>query len=67
MSVPKVDARLIEEAKKLRIKGRTQGEIAVELGVSQGTISVILRCSGLGGKLVRKPSPLSELRRSAGR
>jgi predicted transcriptional regulator len=51
--MPVVDERLIAKAKALRKQGRTQEEIAVELGVTQGTISVILRQHGLGGKLVK--------------
>ena len=60
---PKVDGRLIQSAKALRADGKTQEEIGVELGVSQGTVSVILRSEGLGGKLVREPSPLAAFRR----
>jgi transcriptional regulator with XRE-family HTH domain len=50
----KVDAALIEKVKALRVKGRTQEEIGVSVGVTQGTISGILRSNGLGGKLVRR-------------
>lgn len=47
-------SNLIYLVKELRAKGMTQSEIAAELGVSQGTVSLILRECGLGGKLVRK-------------
>lgn len=36
---------------ELRRKGLTQSEIAAEVRTSQGTVSVILRESGMGGKL----------------
>lgn len=65
MTKPRVDQRMIYEVKALRAKGRTQEEIACEVGVSQGTVSIILRTSGMGGQLVRKPNPLTKLRRSA--
>jgi hypothetical protein len=52
---PKVDQRLIYNAIELRKSGKTQEEIAVSLGVVQGTISIILRANGLGGPLT-KPS-----------
>ena len=45
-----VDGRLICRALALRKLGKTQ-EAIVELGVAQGTISVILRQQGHGGKL----------------
>ena len=48
-----VDQRLIFEALALRRQGKTQEEIAVELGVAQGTVSVILRQHGLGGRLAQ--------------
>ena len=51
--MPVVDERLIAKAKELRAQGMMQEEIAVELGVVQGTVSVILRQHGLGGKLVK--------------
>ena len=51
--MPVVDERLIAKAKALRAQGMTQEEIAVDLGVTQSTISVILRQHGLGGKLVK--------------
>jgi predicted transcriptional regulator len=51
--MPVLDERLIAKAKALRKRGMTQEEIAVELGVTQGAISVILRQHGLGGKLVK--------------
>ena len=49
--MPVVDERLIAKAMALRKQGRTQEEIAVELGVVQGTVSTILRQHGLGGRL----------------
>jgi transcriptional regulator with XRE-family HTH domain len=51
--MPVVDERLIAKAKALRKRGKTQEEIAVELGVAQGTVSTILRREGLGGPLVK--------------
>jgi predicted transcriptional regulator len=48
-----VDGRVIMRAMELRKQGLTQMAIAVELGLAQGTISVILRQQGLGGQLVR--------------
>jgi predicted transcriptional regulator len=51
--MPVVDERLIAKAKARRKRGKTQEEIAVELGVVQGTISTILRQHDLGGKLVK--------------
>ena len=53
---PPVDSRLMMRAVALRKQGMTQTEIACELGVVQGTISVILRQQGLGGKLVGRHS-----------
>jgi orotate phosphoribosyltransferase-like protein len=50
--MPVADERLIAKAKELRAQGMTQEEIAVELGVVQSTVSIILRQQGLGGKLV---------------
>ena len=49
--MPVVDEHLIAKAMALRKQGRTQEEIAVELGVAQGTVSTILRQHGLGGRL----------------
>jgi Homeodomain-like domain len=49
--MPVVDERLIAKAKALRAQGMTQEEIAVELGVVQSTVSIILRQRGLGGRL----------------
>lgn len=43
----------VNRIKELRQKGLTQMEIAVEMGVAQGTVSVVLRNEGMGGKLVR--------------
>jgi predicted transcriptional regulator len=48
-----VDGRTIMQAVALRKQGWTQTAIAVELGLAQGTISIILREQGMGGKLVR--------------
>jgi transcriptional regulator with XRE-family HTH domain len=48
-----IDEGFIEKVKALRAKGWKQDEIAVELGVSQGTISKILRAHGLSGYLVK--------------
>ena len=52
--MPVLDERLIAKSKALRKRGMTQEEIAVELGVTQGAISRILRQHGLGGKLIHK-------------
>lgn len=43
----------VNRIKELRRKGLTQMEIAVEMGVAQGTVSVVLRNEGMGGKLAR--------------
>ena len=43
MTPIKVTEQLIERAKVLRRQGKTQEAIAVELGVTQGTVSKILR------------------------
>jgi predicted transcriptional regulator len=51
--MPVVDERLIARAMALRKQGRTQEEIAVEVGLVQSTVSTILRQHGLGGKLVK--------------
>lgn len=53
MTPIKVTEQLIERAKELRAKGHTQEEIALELGITQGTVSRMLRSSGLGGPLIR--------------
>lgn len=53
----KVDGRLMHRAVELRKQGMTQEAIAVELGVAQGTISIILRQLGLGGAMVSKNPP----------
>lgn len=58
--MPVVDGRLICRAIELRKQGLTQDAIAIELGVVQGTVSVILREHGLGGKL---PKPTRAERR----
>lgn len=39
---------------ELRKKGMTQAEIACEVRVAQGTVSLILREFGMGGYLVGK-------------
>lgn len=44
----KIDERFIEEAVALHKQGKKQEVIAGELGVAQGTISVLLRKRGLG-------------------
>ena len=49
--MPVVDERLIAKAMAPRKQGLTQEEIAVELRVAQGTVSLILRQHGLGGRL----------------
>jgi transcriptional regulator with XRE-family HTH domain len=54
MTPVKVTEQLIEKAKTLRVKGKTQEEIALELGITQGTVSRILRNSGLGGPLISR-------------
>lgn len=46
-----VDQRLIHDAIELRKAGKKQDEIAVALGVAQGTVSIILRAHGWGGYL----------------
>ncbi len=50
----KVDGRMTHRIKELRADGKTQEEIAAELGVTQGTVSYILRREGFGGPLVKK-------------
>jgi|HubBroStandDraft_3_1064219.scaffolds.fasta_scaffold526758_2 orotate phosphoribosyltransferase-like protein len=52
MSGKIVDARLAEKVKALRDEGKTQEQIATELRIAQSTVSVILRRSGLGGRLI---------------
>lgn len=39
----KVDESLVAKAKEMRARGMKQDEIAIELGVTQGTISRVLR------------------------
>jgi transcriptional regulator len=46
-----VDAQLAEKVKRLRGEGKTQEQIAAELRIVQSTVSIILRRSGLGGRL----------------
>jgi orotate phosphoribosyltransferase-like protein len=48
-----VDGRVICSVMELRKQGLTQMAIAAELRLAQGTVSVILREQGMGGKLVR--------------
>jgi orotate phosphoribosyltransferase-like protein len=48
-----ISGRMIMRAMELRKRGLTQEAIAAELGLAQGTISIILREQGMGGKLVR--------------
>jgi hypothetical protein len=52
----KIDQRMIHRIKELRLEGKTQGEIAAEVGIVQGTVSIVLRHLGLGGPLVKKPN-----------
>jgi transcriptional regulator with XRE-family HTH domain len=47
----KIDQRMIHKIKELRSQNMTQEEIACDVGVAQGTVSVVLRAQGLGGKL----------------
>jgi hypothetical protein len=42
---------MIYQIKELRNQCKTQAEIAVEVGLAQGTISLILRAHGLSGYL----------------
>jgi transcriptional regulator with XRE-family HTH domain len=42
---------MIHKIKELRSQNMTQEEIACDVGVAQGTVSVVLRAQGLGGKL----------------
>ncbi len=53
---PPADERLIAQIKAMRQRGMMQGEIAAEVGLSQGTVSYLLRRNGLGGRLVRRRS-----------
>src|SRR4029077_7499870 len=48
----KVDQSMIHRIKELRNQQKTQAEIAAEVGVAQGTVSLILRTLDLGGPLV---------------
>ena len=54
MTPVKVTEQLIEKTKALRMKGKTQEAIAIELGITQGTVSRILRNNGLGGHLISR-------------
>jgi orotate phosphoribosyltransferase-like protein len=49
----RVDEKFVARIKEMRSRGMTQEEIAVELGVVQGTVSFILRSHGLGGRLAQ--------------
>ena len=51
--VSKLDDQLIAKVVELRKQKMTQEAIAVELRVSQGTVSRILRKLNLGGPLVK--------------
>jgi hypothetical protein len=53
---PKIDQRMIHRIKELRAQKKTQEEIAVEVGIAQGTVSLVLRAQGMGGQLVRRRS-----------
>ena len=53
MAPKPIDGRLISRVLALRGEGKPQVAIAVECGVSQGTVSVILRRRGQGGRLVK--------------
>jgi transcriptional regulator with XRE-family HTH domain len=48
----KIDQRMVHRIKELRAQRKTQEEIAVEVGVTQGTVSLVLRAQGLGGYLI---------------
>jgi orotate phosphoribosyltransferase-like protein len=61
MSEAKIDQRMIDRVRELRMEGKTQGEISAEVGLSQGSVSLILRAHGLGGYLVKKKSSWREL------
>jgi transcriptional regulator with XRE-family HTH domain len=52
----KVNSRMIHRIKQLRAQGKTQEEIAAEVGLAQGSVSIVLRAQGLGG-------PLKKIRR----
>jgi hypothetical protein len=54
MTPVKVTEQVVERAKALRMKGKTQEVIAIELEITQGTVSRILREHGLGGHLVKR-------------
>jgi hypothetical protein len=49
----KVDQRMVHRIKELRSQKMTQGEISAEVGISQGTVSLILRANGMGGKFAK--------------
>jgi len=48
----RVDQEMILRIEELRNQQKTQAEIAAEVGVAQGTVSLVLRTLGLGGALV---------------
>jgi transcriptional regulator with XRE-family HTH domain len=47
----KVNQRMVHRIAELRAQRLTQDEIAAEVGISQGTVSVVLRAHKLGGRL----------------
>ena len=57
----RVDDQFVADAVALRKQGRKQEEIAAELGVTQGTISSVLRKQGFGGGLGDNPDGSLEL------
>ena len=59
--VKRVNEQFVTEAVALRKQGKKQEEIAAELGVTQGTISSVLRKRGFGGGLSDNPDGSLEL------
>ena len=49
----KVDGRMVHQIKELRAQGLTQAAIGVEVGITQGTVSNVLRQYGLAGPLMK--------------
>jgi orotate phosphoribosyltransferase-like protein len=49
----KVTKEMKRRIVELRRGGMKQGEIAVVMRLSQGTVSIVLREMGMGGKLMR--------------
>jgi hypothetical protein len=45
----KIDQRMVYRIVELRRERKKQEEIAVEVGLSQGSVSLVLRAHGLGG------------------